>query len=141
MGSRAEGAGSVKITVEIVIDEREWWAAHRKQVGPFLELDSATLLDSLSDTVMAWTHGVPSAVHVNVPCADSSRSHGDGGCCEPMPTQGELAMEKRLKALETWAARANGRFAFHEDDYLECPDMESVRDRLSDLESRLPASG
>ena len=140
----------MKITVEITVDEREWLAAQRRKVGPFLELGSDSLLDTLSDTVMAWTMGVPSAVHVNVPCADDSRSHQDGGCCEPgeplrLPAGSDLAQvaashEARLKALETWAARANGRYVFHEDDYLECPDAESTRDRLSDLESRLPAS-
>ena len=141
----------MKIAVEITVDEREWFAAKRRALGPFAPLCSEALLGSLNDAVMAWAaHDQETQIHVRVLCDDDSGSHKAGGCCEPsetlrLPAGSDLAQvaanhEARLKALETWAARASGRYTFHEDDYLECPDAESVRDRLSELESRLPAA-
>ena len=132
----------MKIAVEITVDEREWFAAKRRALGPFAPLCSEALLGSLNDAVMAWAaHDQETQIHVRVLCDDDSGSHKDGGCCEPSESV-NTSHEARLKALESWAARACGDFAFNEDAYVEVGkyELESLSDRVSDLESRLPSS-
>ncbi len=155
----------MRIAVDIVVSEQEWFEWQRAVNGPFVPIDNEVLQESLSHAVVAWAGRAINAVTTRILCGDSTHSHQAGGCCEPGPTVAtdtvdaelirdlkarvmdleirDFTQDKQIAMLEEWAARQCDDWKFDHGSLIDRADKEDIsnlHDRISDLESRLPVS-